>query len=128
MIAMPTNRRPPRRVVRCTLGTVVNVFSIRSVFTRARLLRAGQPLPNPGNRVQCQEARQNAPLRPREFMACRNLMPGRVDTYATPPVVPCRQPIDRLRVGNFRSLPDDAAESVALDQASLIVTHQGRHS
>ena len=51
-------------------------------------------------------------------MACRNLAPGRVDSYAATPVVPCRQPIDRLRVGNFKLLPDDAAKSVALDRSA----------
>src|SRR5882672_9249636 len=57
---MLTRTRRHRRVVRCALGAVVNVFSNRSVFTRARLLRGGPPLPTP-KELECQEARQNAP-------------------------------------------------------------------
>src|SRR5258707_12666351 len=57
---MLTRPRRHRRVARRALGAVVNVFSNRSVFTRARLLRGGPPLPTP-KELQCQEARQNAP-------------------------------------------------------------------
>src|SRR5713226_8665962 len=44
-ITMLTRPRRHRRVVRCTLGAVVKVFSNRSVFTRARLLRGGPLCP-----------------------------------------------------------------------------------
>src|SRR6266853_1671818 len=44
-ITMLTRLRRHRRVVRCTLGAVVKVFSNRSVFTRARLLRGGPLCP-----------------------------------------------------------------------------------
>src|SRR6266446_8450018 len=59
-ITMLTRLRRHRRVVRRTPGAVVNVFSNRSVFTRARLLRGGPLCPTP-KELQCQEARQNAP-------------------------------------------------------------------
>src|ERR1700678_1296591 len=62
-IAMPTNPRRHRRGVRYASGMVTNVFSIRSVFTRARLLCGGQPPSNAGNRRQCQAAWLNAPAR-----------------------------------------------------------------
>src|SRR5215831_3116147 len=74
MMTIPTTRRRHRGGVRCTLGTVVNVFSNRSVFTRARLLRGGQPLPNPeGTRMPRSEAKRTPEH------ACASL--GRVATY-----------------------------------------------
>ena len=73
MIAMLTSERPHRRLVRYTPGAVVSGFSNRSVFTRARLLRGGQPLPNPeGNYNAKKQGKTHPQTRPRELMVCRN--------------------------------------------------------